>query len=139
MPEAVPTESRPEINTEKVCFVASRARQLFAEDSGVSADASNPSDDGSLSILTDNADATIRLELVEFLSGLDVDEANELVALTWLGRGDFNVGEWSEAMIAARNREGKPAFQYLLEVPLLPNYLEIGLDAFGESCSDCDF
>ena len=130
-------DTRPQINTEKVCVVVSKAREHFAEDEGVSTDASNPSDDQSLSILTDNAYSTIKLELVEFISGLDVDETYELVALTWLGRGDFEITEWSLALDSARERQGKPAFLYLLDIPLLPDYLEIGLDYFGESCSDC--
>ncbi len=132
-------DDSPQINTEKVCFIASKARELLAEDVGVATDASNPTDDGSLAILTDNAFATIRLELVEFISGLDVDEACELVALVWLGRGDFDAGEWPAAVNAARDRRDTPTYRYLLGIPLLPEYLENGLELFGESCRDCAF
>ena len=52
--------SMPDINPEKVCFIVEKARELFSEDVGVDADASNPSDDGERQAPTDAADAPIR-------------------------------------------------------------------------------
>ncbi len=39
------TETMPDINTEKVCFIIIKARELECEDEGVEADASNAADD----------------------------------------------------------------------------------------------
>ena len=36
-------------------------------------------------------------ELRELISDLNVDETAELIALAWIGRGDFDAGEWPEA------------------------------------------
>lgn len=45
----------PDINTEKVCYVIIKARELESEDEGVEADASNPADDKFVSILSEEA------------------------------------------------------------------------------------
>jgi hypothetical protein len=123
----------PEINPAKVCFVIEKARELFSEDDGADPDASNPADDGERSILT-GANASIRRELVEFIKDLDVDEADALVALAWIGLGDFEPEEWKRAVAQAGERSGGPTWKYLLGMPLLPDCLEDALSAFGRSC-----
>lgn len=82
--------SMPEINPEKVCFIAEQARELLSEDEGEAPDASNPTDDGEREILTDAAYAPVHSELVQFIDDLDFDEQCALVALVWIGRGDFD-------------------------------------------------
>jgi hypothetical protein len=123
----------PEINPAKVCFVIEKARELFSEDDGADPDASNPADDGERSILT-GTNASIRRELVEFIKDLDVDEAAALVALAWIGLGDFEPEEWKRAVVQAGERSEGPTWKYLLGMPLLPDYLEDALSAFGRSC-----
>ncbi|MGO8738904.1 DUF3775 domain-containing protein [Rhodoblastus sp.] len=66
-----------------------KSRELLSEDVGVRRDDSNPTDDQFPVVLTDSGDRPARLELVEFICGLDADELNTLVALVWIGRGDF--------------------------------------------------
>ena len=44
-------------------------------------------------------------ELRELIADLNVDEAAELVALAWIGRGDYDASEWSDALAAARERQ----------------------------------
>jgi hypothetical protein len=123
----------PEINPAKVCFVIEKARERLSEDVGSEPDASNPTDDGERSILT-GANASVRRELVEFIRDLDVDEAVALVALAWIGRGDFDPEDWASAVEAAADRHEGPTWKYLLGMPLLPNHLEDALSAFGRSC-----
>jgi hypothetical protein len=125
----------PEINPAKVCFIIEKARELFSEDVGADPDASNPADDGERSILT-GANASIRRELVQFIKDLDVDEAAALVALAWIGLGDFEPEEWKRAVAEAGERAESPTWKYLLGMPLLPDYLEDALSAFGRSCED---
>jgi hypothetical protein len=125
----------PEINPAKVCFIIEKARELLSEDVGAEPDASNPTDDGERAVLTD-ANASFRRELVEFIGDLDVDEAAALVALAWIGRGDFDPEDWQSAVSAASERSEGPTWKYLLGMPLLPNYLEDALSAFGRSCED---
>jgi hypothetical protein len=124
----------PDINTDKVCFVIVKARELECEDEGVEADASNPSDDNFTSIMTEDAYDAVRSEVVAFIEAMDEDEQCELVALAWLGRGDFEAGEWTSAVAEARGRRKGSTADYLLGMPLLASLLEGGLAEFGESC-----
>jgi hypothetical protein len=126
----------PEINTAKVCFVIEKSRELLSEDVGMGSDASNSTGDGERVVLT-NADAaghSIRRELVEFIRDLDVDESAALVALAWIGRGDFEPDEWRSAVTEASDRRETPTWKYLLGMALLPDYLEDALSQFGRSC-----
>ncbi|MGD9656858.1 MAG: DUF3775 domain-containing protein [Methylocystis sp.] len=124
----------PTINTDKVCFVVVKARELESEDEGVAADASNATDDGFVSVLTEEAFSSTRNEICSFIDSMDIDEQIELVALMWVGRGDFAESEWNEAVAQARERHKGPTSAYLLGVPLLASFLEGGLAEFGESC-----
>lgn len=126
----------PEIAVEKVCFVAAMSRRLEARDAGVQPDASNPADDGEAVALTDAADRPIRRELTQFIDALDADEQDALVALAWIGRGDYEAGDWRAAVTqAAQRREGRTS-RYLLGIPLLPDRLADALSAFDQSCED---
>jgi hypothetical protein len=128
--------SMPEINPAKVCFVVEKSRELLSEDEGASPDASNPTDDDQRRVLTDAAYAPIHQELVQFIEDMDVDEAAALVALAWIGRGDFEPEDWRGAVRQAGERREGPTSTYLLGMPLLPDYLEEALTAYGHSCRD---
>ena len=91
----------PEINPDKVCFVIVKARELAGQDTGVEPDDSNPSDDNEHAMLTDADDGSNRKELVEFIRDLDVDETAALLALAWIGRGDYEPADWRSAVKAA--------------------------------------
>jgi Protein of unknown function (DUF3775) len=124
----------PEINTEKVCFLIVKARELECEDEGIEADASNPADDKFVSVMTEEAYDTVRSELKSYIDAMDEDEQCELVALAWVGRGDFTAEEWVSALAQARERHKGSTSEYLLGIPLLASFLEDGLEEFGESC-----
>jgi hypothetical protein len=97
----------PTINTDKVCFIVVKARELESEDEGVQADASNATDDGFVSVLTEEAFSTVRNEVASFIDAMDVDEQAELVALMWVGRGEFSAEEWKEAVTQARGMKAR--------------------------------
>jgi hypothetical protein len=122
----------PEIDLAKVCFIIEKSREYLGEDVGVEADDSNPADDDVM--LTDAAGRSLRKELIEFIKDLDVDEAAALVALAWIGRGDMEPEEWKIAVAQAKERAEAPTWRYVLDMELLPDYLEDALSAFGRSC-----
>jgi len=128
----------PEISTDKVCFVIAKARELDAEEEGLEADESNPTDDQSAYVLTDEAYDTISQELVGFIDALDEDEKAELVALAWIGRGDYGPQELRAAIAEAKARKEMETSLYLLGIPLLSDYLAGGLAEFGLSCDEFD-
>jgi hypothetical protein len=123
-----------DINTDKVCFLIVKARELECEDEGAEADASNPADDKFVSVMTEEAFDTVRTELKSYIDAMDEEEQCELVALTWVGRGDFTVDEWTTAVATARERHKGSTSKYLLGIPLLASLLESGLEEVGESC-----
>lgn len=70
-------------------------------------------------------------ELRALINDLNVDEAAELVALAWIGRGDYDASEWAEALDEARRRDNRRTAKYLLGMPMLGDWLEEGLQAIG--------
>ena len=71
-------------------------------------------------------------ELRALINDLNVDEAAELIAIAWVGRGDFDTGEWADAVAQARERgHRRRASTYLLGMPMLGDWLEEGLEAIG--------
>jgi hypothetical protein len=67
-------------------------------------------------------------ELRELIEDLNVDEAAELVAIAWIGRGDFDAEDFTQAVDEARERAVGSTATYLLGMPMLADYLEAGLD-----------
>jgi hypothetical protein len=134
---------RPEIATDYVCRIILKARQFAAKEGVVEEDdGGDPADDGFREILADRADDPVYEELRTFISDLNVDEQSELIALMYVGRGDFSGDEWGKALEAARERlsshvSGQTA-RYLLETPMLSDYLEDALVEFDLSCEEFD-
>jgi len=131
-------EGMPEINPDKICFVILKSRELAMQDTDIAADASNETDDGFSSILTHDGQAPTEAELVGFIDAMDDDEQNALVAMMWIGRGDYEATYWKIAVAEARAGRTGPVSKYLLGTPLLSDYLETALAEFGESCEDFD-
>jgi hypothetical protein len=129
------------INSDKVCHIVAKARAFDAKEEMSDPDSgSNASDDGMTDVLEDlpdDIDAT-RLELMEFIRSMDEDEQINLVALAWVGRGTYDLGEWREALMEARAQHNKRTAEYLIGLPLLGDYLEEGLAAFGLNCEAFD-
>lgn len=73
-------------------------------------------------------------ELRQIMRDLNVDEAAELIALTWIGRGDYGAAEFADAVSEARQRGYRPT-RYLLGMPMLGDWLEEGLEAIGVSAA----
>jgi hypothetical protein len=131
--------TQPTVNLEKVCFIVVKARQFDAKEGMVEEDyGGNETDEGFRKVLEDTADDPAYEELCAFINAMTDDERIELVALCWTGRGDFTPSEWSAAIeLATRERNNRTA-EYLLGTPLLGDYLEEGLAAFGLSCTDIE-
>ena len=84
------------------------------------------------SMLTGYSDP-IRDEIRNWVDGLDEESQVELVALYWIGRGDFEGKEFVAAVSEAQARRSSPTAGYLLGAPMLGDYLEAGLDAVIEA------
>ena len=142
------------IDTDKVLFVIDKMRELEEEDL-IDAETEG-ADEGDALQLSEPGDEDFSLdeeeegggeeeeaqeassvdpyaeELSTFIANLDDEEQIELVALAWLGRGDYTLESWEEALETARERHNERTAAYLMGMPLLPDLLSEGLAAHGE-------
>ncbi len=125
------------ISSEEVCFIILKAREVNAKTDAEFPDtASNHADDGGREILLDYPDDATDQELTASLERLNEGELTELLALVTVGRGDFTKEEWPEAIRQASDFMDEATLRYLLDLPLLADYLEEGLSQMGFSCED---
>jgi len=123
------------ISPEKVCFFITKAREFDVKDGVSDPDSgSNATDDAMLDVLEDHADDATFQELTSFIDALNEDEQIDLVALTWLGRGDGSLSEWDDLREEAARLHNNRTAAYLLAKPMLGDHLEEGLSLFGISC-----
>ncbi|WP_259783089.1 DUF3775 domain-containing protein [Aestuariispira ectoiniformans] len=125
------------LDLSKICWIAEKARELDAQSEVSEPDyGSNAIDDGFLQVLEAyEGDATFD-ELKSIIDDLNWDEQCELVALAWIGRGDYGQDEWSDALDRARDGHNDHTSLYLLGMPMLSDFLDEGLGAFGLSCRE---
>ena len=115
---------------EQLAYIIEKAREYDAETAPVDSNSgSNPSDDNDVAILEATADNPTRQELAAALDALNEDQKIEILALTWLGRGDFDPGEWRDALAQAREIHNATETEYLIGTPLLADYLEEAIAA----------
>ena len=128
-----------DINPDKVCHVIAKARVFDAKEAVSDPDSgSNATDDGMTDVLEDTPDDPTYKELTSFIRSLNEEEQIWLVALAWIGRGTYDAKEWDDALRQARDQHNKRTAEYLVGLPLLGDYLEEGLAAFGENCEAFD-
>lgn len=75
-------------------------------------------------------------EINSLVESLDVDSQRDLLALIWVGRGDYDAGDWSEARRQARETADGQLATYLRETPLASDYINSGLADLGYPTAD---
>ena len=125
------------IPLEQLAYIVEKAREFDEQTAPVDSDSgSNPSDDNDVAILEATPDNPTQQELVGALDALDEEQRVEILALVWLGRGDFDRSEWRDALVQAREVHNERETDYLIGTPLLADYLETALDTLGYSLED---
>jgi hypothetical protein len=135
----MPQDNLPElsISEQKLCFIIAKAREFDVKDVVTDPDdASNATDDAMISVLEDHKDDPVVQELVAVIYAMSEDEQVDLVTLTWLGRGDGTIEDWSELRAEAARAHNRRTASYLLGIPLLSDYLEEAISQFGISCDE---
>lgn len=128
------TEPQLTISPDAAFFILTKAREFDEKVEETDPDSgSDPSDDNAVDVLEDRASDPTRQELVAAIDSLNDDEQLDLIALIWLGRGDFTLAEWREARQAARDIGRERAPRYVAGIPLVSDYLEEALSQFGQS------
>ena len=126
------------IPLERLGFIIAKAREFDAE-VPIEPDAatgSDPPDDDERQILLDTPDNPTEQELRDAIDGLGMPERQELLALTWLGRGDYDADSWPEALRQAGETMPADLTDYLVGTPLLADYLEEAASALDLSLED---
>ena len=120
------------ISTAKVSDFIEVAREVAGKIAPTTGDTTTTGDDSKLVSIEDYPGEDARRdELREFIAGLNVEEQTDLLALIFVGRGDYEVGEWSAAIREASARIARRDADYMIGDAALPEYLGASLDAFG--------
>ena len=128
------------IPLETLAFIIAKAREFDAE-VPIEPDAatgSDPPDDDERQVLLDTPDNPIEQELRDAIDGLGPPERHELLALMWLGRGDYDADSWPDALREAAESTIANVTDYLVGTPLLADYLEEGVSALDLSLDDLE-
>ncbi len=127
-----------DVNPETVCQIIGLAKEFHAKEEVVIPEDAplSPSEDWARQVLADHADDPTYQELKGMIRDLEFDQQDNLVALMWVGRGDFSVSEWQSALDAAGARRSSHTADYLIASPLVASYLEEGLNQLGYSCEE---
>lgn len=121
-----------DLNPDNVRFIIDKARGFqFNEAVTVPEEALRPSDDWAQQVLAEHVDDPAFLDLQSTINDLEPDQQVSLVALMWLGRGDFTLDEWQQALEQAGDSYNGRTAEYLIGTPLLADYLLEGLNQFG--------
>src|SRR5580692_332838 len=120
------------IGVDKLQDIVLKAREFDQEefpdepDPGSDADASDDREER-----LDEGDDPTETELRDLIDNLNDDEVVDLIALVWIGRGDFGIDELGEARELARERHQGSSSRYLMGIPTLSEYLVEGVAAAG--------
>jgi len=126
------------IPLETLAFIIVKAREFDAE-VPIEPDAatgSDPPDDDERQVLFDTPDNPTEQELRDAIGGLGDLERQELLALMWLGRGDYDANSWPDALREAIESTIASVTDYLVGTPLLGDYLAEGASALRLSLED---
>jgi hypothetical protein len=125
------------ISAEKVAFLIEKTREFDVKEGATDPNSgSNATDDNMIDVLEDDGNDAVAREIAAFINGLTEDERVDLIALMRLGRGDGMIEEWDELRREVREAPDGPGARYLLDEPLVSDYLAEGLSEFGISWAD---
>jgi hypothetical protein len=126
-----------------VAWIILKAREFDSKDAPLERD-DDEIDDALLGDISDDeeegedAGDPLAHELTSWIDDMNDTEQAELVALYWLGRGDGDADDFTELTQQARESRVNKTSTYLLGAPMLPDYLEEGLEALGYDTSELE-
>ncbi len=121
-----------DLNPDTVNFIIDKSREFQAKDSvSIPEPPDSPTGEWAAGVLADHVEDFTYQELASTIDDLEPDQQICLVALMWLGRGDFALEEWEDALAQATDAYNARTAEYLIATPLLSDYLEEGLNLHG--------
>ncbi|MCG6940302.1 MAG: DUF3775 domain-containing protein [Thiohalocapsa sp.] len=123
------------IRHETLCSLIAMAREFQAKEQVcIPQDGDSSSEDWALQMLADHGNDYNVSEFRSIVRDLSERQRAELVALMWLGRGDYSAEEWETAVDDAVGDYSIRAADYLLAHPMVSDYFEEGLITLEMSC-----
>lgn len=123
------------LNSETICFLIEKAQEFHVKEEVVIPEVpDSPAEDWARQVLADHSGDMTYLDAKCVIDDLEPDQQITLVALMWLGRGDYDLTDWNDAIADATQAHTKNTAEYLLSTPLLSSYLEEALSQHGCSC-----
>ena len=121
-----------DLNPDIVVHIAELVRgfQTYASLADAEPPASPPLDDAVEQLAPWSTDPTY-VDLKNAIDDLEPDQQVTLIALMWLGRGDYSIEQWDDTLQHAAEVIGKTTAEYLIATPLLADYLLEGLNQHG--------
>ncbi|KTD74204.1 DUF3775 domain-containing protein [Legionella tucsonensis] len=119
------------LDTETICNLLDKARQFQVKEDVSFPEVTDEMD--ALYVLADYQDDPVYQETVEFIDNLRPDQQATLVALMYLGRGDYTQDEWEDALNFAQDELTEHTGEYLLSRPTVADDIEQGLNMLGIS------
>ena len=120
-----------ELNRDTVQFVIDKAHEFHVKEAvTIPEDPLSPSDDWARQILADHADDPTLEEFKTTIDDLEPDQQVMLVALMWVGRGDYSLDEWDVALKDAEESWNPRTAEYLIGTPLVADFMAEGLEQF---------
>ncbi len=124
-----------ETNPQVVCNLIELAREFHAQQEVTIADEPEGlGHDAEAQVLEAHAGDPVLEEFRAVVEDLSPQEQQQVVALLWLGRGDYEMDEWDDAVAYAADAWTPTTADYLIAHPLLAEYLTTGLEQHGHRC-----
>ena len=118
-----------DLNRETIRFLIERVREFQTRDDIDFDDEPDVNqDDWSGEVAVNVAADPYYQELKTTIEDLEPDQQVTLVAVMWVGRGDFAASEWGDALSEARRNWNEHTAAYLLGTPMLSDYLAEGVE-----------
>ncbi len=126
-----------DVNSETICRLIVLAKEFHAQEEVViPEEPGNPSDDWGRQMLASHVDDSTFREFKSIVLDMEPDQQHQLVALMWLGRGDYTLDEWNEAVEYAEENATSATAEYVIAHPQVADYLAEGLASYGISCEE---
>lgn len=122
------------LDTETICDLLDKARQFQVKEEVSFPEVTDDMD--SFYVLADHQDDAVYQETIEYINNLRPDQQATLVALMYLGRGDYTQDEWEDALNFAQEEITEHTGEYLLSRPMVADDIERGLNMLGISYHD---
>lgn len=125
------------VSLETVATVVDLARSLQGKEE-TDADQATEDANSESALLQETPDDMTEDSLKQFIDELNEDEQASLIALAWIGRGDYGPEDWEEARSLAAERNESDTASYLMGMEMLGDLLAEGVASFGLSIEDVE-